>query len=198
VAIRKTTKQPADRPILDFKSVVAWTSWLEANHGRSSGIRIRFARKGSGVPSVTHAEALDVALCYGWIDGQTAREDEVHWLQRFTPRGPRSKWSKINCDKATELIAGGRMRPAGLAAVEAAKGDGRWGAAYEGQRTITVPPDLQRRLDASPRARKFFAGLDSKNRYAILYRLHDAKLAETRVRRLEKFVTMLEEGKTIH
>jgi len=147
---------------------------------------------------VSHAEALDVALCYGWIDGQTAGLDDGWWLQRFTRRRQGGKWSYINCQKAIDLIAEGKMRPAGLAEIESAKRDGRWDAAYAPQRSIAVPADLQRKLDASPRARDFFASLDSKNRYAILYRLHDAKKPETRARRLEKFVAMLEDGKKIH
>ncbi|MEP6572801.1 MAG: YdeI/OmpD-associated family protein [Gemmatimonadota bacterium] len=195
---RKSKPTPPDPPIQEFTSSSAWESWLRKHHARSTGLRIKFAKKGSGVASVTHAEALDVALCYGWIDGQTARIDGVYWLQRFTPRGPRSKWSKVNCDKASALIEAGRMQPAGHAAIEAARADGRWEGAYESQRTIAIPPDLRRRLDASPRAAKFFAGLDSKNRYAILYRLHDAKKPETRLRRLDKFVAMLESGETLH
>jgi uncharacterized protein YdeI (YjbR/CyaY-like superfamily) len=192
------TKRTGELPTLPFESRAAWEAWLEAEHATSAGVWIAFARKDSGIASVTHDEALDAALCYGWIDGQAARLDDTRWLQRFTRRGPRSKWSKINCAKAEALIAEGRMRPAGLAEVERARSDGRWEAAYASPRNIAVPDDLQRRLDASPRARASFAGLDSRNRYAILYRLHDAKKPETRARRLDKFVAMLEAGETIH
>ncbi len=144
------------------------------------------------------ARRLEVALCFGWIDSQKRGLDETHFLQRFTPRRPRGRWSKINREKAEALIEAGRMRPAGLAEVEAAKGDGRWEAAYDGQGAAKVPPDLQRELDANPAAAEFFASLDSSNRYAILYRLDEAKRPETRVRRLKKFVDMLERGEKIH
>lgn len=147
---------------------------------------------------MTYAEALDVALCYGWIDSQKAGFDETYFLQRFTPRRTRSKWSKVNCQRAEELIRGGEMQPAGLREVERAKADGRWDAAYESQSTATVPDDLQAALDGNPRAREFFATLDSANRYAILYRIQDAKRPETRVQRIEKYVAMLSEGKKLH
>jgi len=187
-----------DLPILAFASKAAWKAWFAANHSTSQGLWLKIAKAGSGNDSVTYAEALDVALCHGWIDGQKGAYDEAWWLQRFTPRGPRSKWSRINCGKAEALIASGDMEPAGLAEVERAKADGRWEAAYESQRTITVPADLQRELESRPRARAFFAGLNSQNRYAILYRLQDAKRPETRTRRLEKFVAMLERGEKIY
>jgi uncharacterized protein YdeI (YjbR/CyaY-like superfamily) len=173
-------------------------TWLEKNHGDSAGIWLKIAKKGSGVESVTYAEALELALCFGWIDSQKRGFDERYFLQRFTPRRPRGKWSRINRDKAEELIAAGSMRPAGLAEVDAAKTDGRWEAAYEGQRTAEVPEDLQRELDSNAAAREFFATLSSANRYAIVYRLNDAKKPETRERRLYKFVAMLERGETIH
>jgi uncharacterized protein YdeI (YjbR/CyaY-like superfamily) len=156
------------------------------------------AKAGATVPSVTYAEAIEVALCYGWIDGQKATGDELHWRQRFTPRTPRSRWSKINRQKATDLIARGEMQPAGLREVEAARADGRWEAAYAGSRTIEVPDDLRAALERNARARKFFETLDGTNRYAILYRIHDAKKPETRRARIEKFVAMLEEQRTIH
>ncbi|HZE76454.1 MAG TPA: YdeI/OmpD-associated family protein [Gemmatimonadales bacterium] len=189
---------PDGRPVRRLESRADWETWLDANHAVSTGVWINFGKKATGVASVSHSEALDVALCYGWIDGQATGLDDGWWLQRFTRRRPGSKWSQINCQKAIDLIAEGKMRPAGLAEVEAAKRDGRWDAAYAPQRSIAVPADLQQKLDASPRARDFFARLDSKNRYAILYRLHDAKKPETRARRLEKFVAMLEDGKKIH
>ena len=153
---------------------------------------------GAPEPSVTYAEAVELALCFGWIDGQRRALDGTHFLQRLTPRRPRGRWSKINRDRAERLIAAGRVRPAGRAEIEAARGDGRWEAAYDGQRTAKVPTDLRRELDANPAAAEFFAGLDSANRYAILYRLAEPKKPETRERRLRKFVAMLERGEKIH
>ncbi|MEO8030702.1 MAG: YdeI/OmpD-associated family protein [Gemmatimonadota bacterium] len=181
-----------------FSTPAAFARWLRANHTKAPDIWIRFARKDTGIASITHDQALDIALAHGWIDAQVRRIDDRWWTQRFTPRGPRSRWSEINCAKAVALINQGLMRPAGLARIEEAKADGRWAQAYAPQRTIAVPPDLQARLKASPRARAFFAGLDSKNRYAILYRLHQARKPETRIRRLDKFVAMLEAGETLH
>jgi uncharacterized protein YdeI (YjbR/CyaY-like superfamily) len=156
------------------------------------------AKKGAGIESVRYPEVLDSALCFGWIDGRREALDEQYFLQRFTPRRPRSRWSRINRDKVERLIADGRMRPRGHVEVDQAKADGRWDAAYEGQRSITVPDDLQRELEARPKAKAFFDELSSQNRYAILYRLHDAKRPETRARRLAQFVAMLEAGETIH
>ena len=158
----------------------------------------KVAKKASGIPPVTHAEALELALCHGWIDGQRKALDEQFFIQRFTPRRARSRWSKINRDKAEQLIAEGRMTKAGMREVERARADGRWDAAYESQRNITVPADLQRELDRDPKARELFESLNSQNRYAILYRLHDAKRPETRERRLTQFVAMLKEGKKLH
>ena len=185
-------------PILLFESAQTWEAWLKEHHTDSPGVWLQIAKKGSGFDSVSYAEALDVALCYGWIDGQKDKLDGEHWLQRFTPRRAKSRWSKINRDKAAALIEQGRMRPAGLREVEAAKADGRWQGAYEGQRAATVPDDLQRALDRNRRAREFFATLDSRNRYAILYRVQDAKKPETRARRIDKFVEMLSQHLTIH
>jgi uncharacterized protein YdeI (YjbR/CyaY-like superfamily) len=187
-----------DLPILLFASPAELEAWLEENHVAAEGVWLKIAKKGSGVASVTYAEALELALCFGWIDSQKRGFDERHFLQRFTPRRPRGKWSRINREKAEGLIEGGAMRPTGLAEVEAAKADGRWEAAYAGQRTAEVPADLQRELDENEVAREFFAGLDSANRYAILYRLEEAKRPETRERRLRKFVGMLERGERIH
>lgn len=181
-----------------FSSQHEWERWLDTEHANSSGVWLKIAKKGSGIASVTHAEALESALCYGWIDGQRKVHDARFFLQRFTPRGRRSRWSRVNRDKATELIRKGRMKPTGLAQIEQAKADGRWEAAYEPQSTATVPDDLQRELDANPRAQKFFATLDSRNRYAILYRLEDAKKPETRARRLAQYVTMLNEGRKLY
>jgi uncharacterized protein YdeI (YjbR/CyaY-like superfamily) len=187
-----------DLPVIPFESREAWEAWLEERHATSSGLWVKFAKKYSGIVSVSHADALDVALRHGWIDGQAAKFDENYWLQRFTPRRPRSKWSKINRDKVKQLIEQGEMKPAGLQEVERAKADGRWDAAYEAQSKATVPDDLQRELEKNDLAREFFATLDSRNRYAILYRIQDAKKPETRARRIEKYVAMLREHKTIY
>jgi uncharacterized protein YdeI (YjbR/CyaY-like superfamily) len=181
-----------------FATDADWEAWLEEHHATSGGVTVRIAKKGSDVATVAYPEVLDTAICFGWIDARRQALDDTFFLQRFTPRRARSRWSKINRDKAEALIAAGRMRPAGLAEVERAKADGRWEAAYAGQRSMTVPDDLQRELDARPEAAEFFAQLSSQNRYAILYRLHDAKRPETRARRLAKFVSMLEAGETIH
>jgi uncharacterized protein YdeI (YjbR/CyaY-like superfamily) len=177
--------------ILPFPSAGAWKAWLEENHDSSDGLWIKFAKKASGIESVSYAEALDVALCYGWIDGQARRFDDDYYLQRFTPRRPRSKWSKINREKVARLIEAGRMKPAGLREIERAKADGRWDAAYDSPSTATVPEDLRREFDENPKAAEFFATLNSTNRYAILYQIQDAKKPETRARRIKKFVTML-------
>jgi uncharacterized protein YdeI (YjbR/CyaY-like superfamily) len=181
-----------------FATAADWDAWLAEHHTDASECRLKIARKASKHETVTHAEALDVALTWGWIDAVRNRLDDDHFLQRFTPRTPRSKWSKINRDKIEALTKAGRMKPAGLREVERAKADGRWDAAYDGQRTMAVPDDLQRELDARHAAAASFAGLDSRNRYAILYRLHDAKRPETRARNLARFVAMLEAGETVY
>jgi uncharacterized protein YdeI (YjbR/CyaY-like superfamily) len=186
------------RQEIPFASPPAWERWLEEHHAGSDGLWIKIAKKDTGMESVRYPEVLEVALCFGWIDGRREALDEHHFLQRFTPRRPRSRWSRINREKAERLIADGRMRPAGVAEVERARADGRWEAAYDGQRTIAVPEDLQRELDARPSARAFFAELSSQNRYAILYRLQDAKRPQTRARRLATFLEMLEAGETLH
>ena len=185
-------------PVIAFESQAAWEAWLAANHTTSSGVWIKIAKKSSGIPTVTHAEALEGALCYGWIDGQRNKFDDVWFLQRFTPRRARSNWSKVNCGKAEKLIEEGRMRPAGLREVERARADGRWDAAYDAPSQATVPPDLQQALDENPAAAAFFATLNSQNRFAILYRIQDAKKPETRLRRIEKFVAMLNEGTKVY
>jgi uncharacterized protein YdeI (YjbR/CyaY-like superfamily) len=185
-------------PTLLFTTPPDLEAWFEERHAESGGFWLKVAKKGSGEQTVTYAEALGLALCFGWIDSQKRGFDEKFFLQRFTPRRPRGRWSRINRDKVEELLAAGSMRPAGLAEVEAAKADGRWEDAYEGQRTAKVPDDLRHELDANEAAREFFAKLDSANRYAILYRVHDAKRAETRARRIEQFVAMLARGETIH
>ena len=188
----------AGLPIVPFASADGWEQWLREHHAQSSGVWIKLAKAATGVPSVTYAEALDVALCHGWIDGQKAPYDATYWLQRFTRRGPRSNWSKINRDKANALIEQGRMMPEGRREIDAAMQDGRWEAAYDSARTMTVPEDLQARLDQVPRARDFFATLDRANRYAVLYRVQTAKKPETRTRRIEQLVAMLAEGRKIH
>jgi uncharacterized protein YdeI (YjbR/CyaY-like superfamily) len=187
-----------DLPILLFSTPPDCEAWFERNHGEAEGFWLKIAKKGSGEASVSYAECLELALCFGWIDSQKRGLDEKFFLQRFTPRRPRGRWSRINREKVEALIAVKAMRPAGLAQVEAAKADGRWEAAYEGASTATVPADLQRELDVNRAAREFFATLDSSNRYAILYRLDEAKKPETRGRRLRKFVAMLERGEKIH
>lgn len=181
--------------ILPFPSVGEWEAWLEKHHASSDGLWIKFARKGSGIETVSYVEALDVALCYGWIDGQARGLDDEYWLQRFTPRRSRSRWSKVNREKVAKLIEAGKMKPAGLREVERARADGRWDAAYEPQRSATVPDDLRRELEGNDAARECFETLDGANRYAILYHIADAKRPETRARRIEKFVAMLAERK---
>ena len=187
-----------DKPILEFRQKTAWRKWLEKNHGSSSGAWLRLAKKGSGLSSISRDDALDAALCYGWIDGQARSEGDATWLQKFTPRTKRSIWSKINRQKVQALIESGEMRPAGLAEIERAKQDGRWDAAYDSPKTISVPDDLQDELDKNRKAKSFFETLDSRNRYAILFRIHTAKRAETRAKRIREFVEMLERGERIH
>jgi uncharacterized protein YdeI (YjbR/CyaY-like superfamily) len=185
-------------PIVSFASPEQWEAWLADHHQASSGLWLKIAKRGTGIDTVSYPQALDVALCYGWIDGQKRPFDDDHWLQRFTARKPRSRWSKVNRAKALELVEQGCMTPAGLREIERAKADGRWDAAYEGQSAATVPDDLRLALERRPRAREFFATLDSRNRYAILYRVQDAKKPETRARRIEKYVAMLDEHRKIY
>lgn len=187
-----------DLPVIAFESQSAWAGWLEAEHKNAKGVWIKLAKRDSGIASVTYSEAVEVALCYGWIDGQAARFDEKHHLQRFTPRRPQSRWSKINRAKAEALTERGAMRPAGRRAIESAKADGRWDAAYESPSNATVPDDLRQALDRNRKAREFFASLDSRNRFAILYRIGDAKRPETRARRIEKYVDMLNKGERLY
>jgi uncharacterized protein YdeI (YjbR/CyaY-like superfamily) len=188
----------ADLPLLSFASKDEFAAWMDEHHASSDGIWIKVAKKSSGVPSVHTPEALDVALCYGWIDGQRKSLDDTYFLQKYTPRRARSKWSKVNVGKVEALIAAGEMRPAGFAEIERAKADGRWDAAYDSPRNMQVPPDLQAELDNDPAAAAFFASLDSQNRSAILYRLHDAKRPETRARRLAQYVEALKRGEKLH
>jgi uncharacterized protein YdeI (YjbR/CyaY-like superfamily) len=188
----------SDLPVVGFADPGAWESWLAEQHALSPGVWLKIAKKGSGAPGVSYPEALEVALCYGWIDGQKGTLDEEYWLQRFTPRRPGGRWSKINTDKAAGLIEAGRMQPAGMREVELAREDGRWDAAYAGQRTAGVPEDLERALAGSDAAREFFATLSGVNRYAILHRIGDAKRPETRARRIAKYVAMLAAHETIY
>jgi uncharacterized protein YdeI (YjbR/CyaY-like superfamily) len=187
-----------DLPIISFASRDEWEAWLDEHHAASGGLWLKFAKKGSGIDSVSHAEALEVALCYGWIDSQADKFDDDYWLLRFTPRRPKSKWSKVNREKAVKLIDKGKMTLAGLREVERAKADGRWDAAYEAQSRATVPEDLRRELEKNKVAREFFDTLDSRNRYAILHRIQDAKKPQTRAQRIEKYVAMLSEEKKIY
>ncbi len=187
-----------DLPVIPFASQAEWEAWLDEHHTNEAGIWLKYAKKKSGIASVTYVEAVEAALCFGWIDGQAKGIDDNFSLQRFTPRRARSKWSKINRDCATRLIEDGRMRPAGLAQVEAAKADGRWDRAYDSPSTATVPEELQVLLDQHPEAAAFFASLDSRNRYAILYRIQDAKRPETRARRIEQFFEMLAKGEKLY
>ena len=190
--------EPKDEPVLAFATQRAWERWLERHHATAPSVWVKVAKRGSGIRSVTRDDAVESALCYGWIDGQGRSFDESTFLQRFTPRRARSPWSQINRERAIELIRLGRMRPAGLAEVERAKRDGRWDAAYPGQRTATVPEDLERELAAHPKAKAFFGSLDAGNRYAILHRIQQAKKPETRARRIEGFVAMLEAGEKLY
>lgn len=187
-----------DQPIIHFDDLSDFESWLEAHHDESRGIWVRLVKKNAPGKSISRNDAVDAALCFGWIDSQAATVDDVHWLQRFTPRTSRSKWSKLNCNRISELEEQGRMRPAGRREVDRAKEDGRWDRAYDSPSNISVPEDLQRELDASPRARDFFNTLDGQNRFAILNQIYDARREDTRQRRIRKFVEMLEEGKKIY
>ncbi len=185
-------------PLLLFENKRKWADWLAKQHEKSPGVWLKLAKKDAGIPSVTYEEALEAALCYGWIDGQKKGFDQKYWLQKFTPRGAKSIWSKINTEKAERLIASGEMQPAGLKAIELAKQDGRWQAAYASQKNIAIPDDFQAALDKSKKAKAFFAALNSVNRYAILFRIQNAKKPETRARRIRQFVEMLARGEKIH
>jgi uncharacterized protein YdeI (YjbR/CyaY-like superfamily) len=184
--------------LIFFEDPAQLDAWLHENGAQETELWIKFAKKGSGLKSINYDQALDIALCHGWIDGLTRSVDDTYYSQRWTPRRPRSKWSKRNCAKVEELIAAGKMLPAGLAEIEKAKADGRWEAAYAGPATIEVPDDLVEALKANPRAAKAFEALNSQNRYAILLRIHDAKRAETRQKRIAQFVDMLAEGRKLY
>jgi uncharacterized protein YdeI (YjbR/CyaY-like superfamily) len=187
-----------DLPILPFASQKKWEQWLHAHHEKAAGVWLKIAKKDAGIPTVTYAEAVESALCYGWIDGQKKSFDDKFFLQKFTPRRPKSIWSKINCEKVEQLIKDGRMRPAGMKAVESAKADGRWDAAYASQNRLEIPADFQEALDANPKAKAFFSTIDSANRYAMLGRIVSAKKQDTRDRNIAKFIEMLAQGKTIY
>jgi uncharacterized protein YdeI (YjbR/CyaY-like superfamily) len=189
---------PPDSAIRLFKSKEDWALWLEKNCGKSPGVWLRLGKKNSAVRSVSYKEALDVALCHGWIDGQKRPQNEKTWLQRFAPRAEKSLWSKINREKVAALIASGEMKAAGLKAIAAAKKDGRWDAAYDSPSGAAVPEDLQAALDGNARAQTFFDKLDRANRYAVLWRIQTAKKAETRARKIREFVEMLERGEKPH
>lgn len=192
-------KEMASQPEpLRFATSRAFEAWLRKNHALSDGVWLLIAKAGAEEPTVAYAHAVEIALCYGWIDGQKKAVDEQHWLQRFTPRRARSLWSKANREKAEGLIRSGRMQPSGMAEIVRAQADGRWDAAYDGPRTAVVPPDLQAALDARPDARSFFAQLDGANRYAVLWRVQTAKRSETRLRRIAVLVEMLARGEKIH
>ena len=184
-------------PILPFESKKKFADWLAKNHDKSAGLWLKIAKKAAGIPTVTYAEALDVALCYGWIDGQKGSFDEQYFLQKFTPRRPKSIWSKINMEKVERLIASGEMKPSGLRAVEAAKQDGRWDAAYSSQKNIEVPADFQSALNKNKKVKAFFETLTSSKRYSFLFRITTAKKAETREKRIRQFVEMLSKGETL-
>lgn len=189
----------SETPELLVANTVAWRAWLATNHAVSAGVRLVLAKKGATEPTrLTYDDALPEALCYGWIDGQLTRRDDVTYFVRFTPRRPRSVWSKRNAETAERLVAEGRMQPAGLAEVERAKADGRWDTAYRGSASIEVPDDLRDALAKSPPAQAMWDVLTRTNRYAVLYRVHQAKRAETRARRIQQFVEMLERGDTPH
>jgi uncharacterized protein YdeI (YjbR/CyaY-like superfamily) len=189
---------PDASPVRLFKSKQDWAAWLEKNHQKSGGVWLRLAKKDSGIRSVSYKEALEIALCYGWIDARKRPESEQAWLQKFVLRSTNSVWSKINREKALALMASGDMKAQGLAAIENARKNGRWDSAYDSPGGASVPSDLEAALDRNPRATAFFKTLDRANRYAILWRIQTVKKAETRARKIEQFIGMLERGEKIH
>lgn len=191
-------KPPDELPLLEFSDQPQWRDWLHQNHATAPGAWLKFAKRGAPRTTLNYAEAVEVALCFGWIDSQVGRLDDHFYRQRFTPRGPRSRWSQINREKATDLIERGLIEPAGLAEVQRAKEDGRWDAAYASPSKAVPPADFLAALAASPAAEEFFATLSSANRYAIIFRIEEAKREETRARRIGKYVDMLAAGQTIH
>jgi uncharacterized protein YdeI (YjbR/CyaY-like superfamily) len=196
--VASTGMSRSELPTKLFKNQSAWESWIVRNSTLSTGIWLRIAKKASGLESVSYPEALEVALCYGWIDGQKKPFDETSWCQRFGPRGPRSIWSKINRSKAEELIRQGRMQRSGLVAIEKAKENGQWENAYDSQKTAVPAKDFGKALKGSPKAKAFFKTLNSQNRYAILFRIHNVKKQETREKRIEKFIQMLERHEKLY
>jgi uncharacterized protein YdeI (YjbR/CyaY-like superfamily) len=187
-----------DLPIISFETPSQWAEWLAANHAESKGVWLRMFKKGTGIASLNYAEALDEALCYGWIDGQKNKYDERSWLQRFTPRRARSIWSKINTGHVEQLIAAGKMKPAGMKEIEAAKLDGRWQKAYDSHKNMTIPADFLKELEKDAPAKAFFATLNKANLYAIAFRLQTAKKAETREKRMKQILEMLAKGEKFH
>jgi len=192
------SRSSATLPVRPFAQQKEWAAWLKENHNRSQGVWLQLAKKGADIQSVSYDEAIEVALCFGWIDGQKQTHSEQYWLQKFTPRADKSIWSKINKEKALALIKAGKMKPAGLKEIERAKDDGRWDAAYDSASKATVPSDFQSALDGNARARSFFATLDSRNRYAVLFRIQTVKKAETRARKIAQFVQMLARHEKVH
>ena len=188
----------ADEATIDCETLSDWERWLERHHADATGVWLKLAKKGSGRPTVPYQELLDAAICHGWIDARRRSHDDAFYLQRFTPRGPRSKWSQVNRAKATGLIEQGRMREAGLAQVNAAQADGRWDAAYEPQSRATIPDDFQHALDRNPVAREFFATLTGTRRYAFLYRLHNVRTPAKRDERIANYIVLLNERKTLN
>lgn len=195
---KKASRADSDTPIRSFKDAKAWDAWLAKNQDNNAGIWMRIAKKASGTKSITYPEAVEIALCHGWIDGLKRPESETAWLQRFTPRRQRSFWSQINREKALALIEKGQMKPAGLAEIERAKRDGRWDAAYQSPKSATMPADFKKELDRHPKAKAFFKTLSKTNSYAILWRIQTAKKPETRQRRIRDFLERLEKGETLH
>ncbi len=196
--MKSTKSAGSNLPVQLFKDKKDWEAWLGNNHATSTGLWLKIAKKAAEIKSLSYAEALEAAICYGWIDGQKKAFDESTWLQKFTPRGPRSIWSTINREKAEELVKKGLVKPAGLKAIERAKENGQWETAYASQSRITIPGDFQAELDANKKAKAFFATLNSANRYAILFRLQTAKRPETRAKRLRQFIDMLENHEKLH
>ncbi|MBT9541306.1 YdeI family protein [Thiobacillus sp.] len=196
--VKPQSRSSTTLPIQHFERQKDWARWLEENHSSSKGVWLQLAKKGSDIPSVSYDEAIEVALCFGWIDGQKKTHSEQFWLQKFTRRSDKSVWSKLNKDKVFALIETGKMKPAGLQEVERAKSDGRWDAAYDSASKATVPSDFQTALDSNTRAKDFFGTLDSRNRYAILFRIQTAKKAETRAKKIAQFVQMLDRHEKVH
>ena len=196
--MKAKSKSSTALPTHHFELRQDWADWLTDNHSASPGLWLQIAKKGTDIQSVSYEEAIEVALCFGWIDGQKQAHSEQYWLQKFTPRSDKSVWSKINKEKVLALIKERKMKPAGLREIERAKSDGRWDAAYDSASKAVVPNDFQSALDGNLRAKNFFATLDSRNRYAVLFRIQTARKAESRAKRISQFVQMLERHETVH